>query len=87
MSGVIVVSIEFSPLGKPAAEGTGIPYDINPSQSSTNTTLPNVNTVPYQNHEIILPFMSTEIWDSVYIFKAEEIKCCKEIEITAPPNE
>ena len=38
---------------KPAAEGTRIPYDINPSQSPTKTTLPNIKTFPYQNHEII----------------------------------
>ena len=36
---------------KPATRGTGIPYDANPSQSSANTTLPNVKTVPYQNLE------------------------------------
>ena len=38
-------------LTKPAAEGTGIPYDIKPSQSPVKTTLPNVKTCPYQNHE------------------------------------
>ena len=36
---------------KPATRGTGIPYDANPSPSSTNTTLPNVKSFQYQNHE------------------------------------
>ena len=36
---------------KPATEGTGIPYDIRPSQSTTETTLPQAKTSPYHNHE------------------------------------
>ena len=36
---------------KPATRGTGIPYDVYPSQSLANTTLPNFKTFPYQNHE------------------------------------
>ena len=36
---------------KPATGGTGIPYNVNPSQSPTNTTLPHLKTFPYQNHE------------------------------------
>ena len=36
---------------KPATRGTGIPYNVNPSQSSANTTLPNFKTFQYQNHE------------------------------------
>ena len=36
---------------KPAIRGTEIPYDVSPSQLSADTTLPNVKTIPYQNHE------------------------------------
>ena len=44
-----------------------VPYDINPSQSPTNTTLPNVKTFPYQNHEIASEYyfgiqMASKYW-------------------------
>ena len=39
---------------KPAAKGTEIPYDVSPSQSSADTTLPNIKTILYQNHEIMI---------------------------------
>ena len=47
----------------PANQGTGIPYDVHPSQSPTNTTLPNIKIIPYQIHEnIINEAISNDFW-------------------------
>ena len=53
---------------KPATIGTEIPYDASPSQSSANSTLPNVKTIPYQNQESVKKFILTSERRAKHLF-------------------